>query len=168
MDSKMIKTNVDTKRVLHELSDTFESFEQRKLQDFKSVFQNLLLIMLKANTSAIDPLTYSTKAVLDVDESLDLKRLKESFLKLNVETKIRKFRSRSMSALTSIFKGGKKPMLSHSSTSINSNSGTPVVAIKHTKGHPHQVSDKDDEDETQSESESESYSSDPEDRKRRK
>lgn len=122
-----MKTNVDTKRVLNELSVTFETFEQRKIQDFKSVLHNLMLIMLKANTSAIDPLTYSTKTVLDVDESLDLKKLKESFQKLNNggdnNNKVRqnRFRSRSMSALSSIFKGGKKPILSQSSTSINSN-----------------------------------------------
>lgn len=144
MDSKMMKTNVDTKRVLNELCDTFETFEQRKVQDFKSVFHNLMLIMLKANTSAIDPLTYSTKTVLDIDESLDLKKLKESFQKLNVDNKVRqnRFRSRSMSALSSIFKGGKKPIPSQSSTSINSND---IPMLRHTGRQLDELSDKDDD-----------------------
>lgn len=147
MDSKLMKTNVDTKRVLNELCDTFETFEQRKVQDFKNVLQNILLILLKANTSSVDPLTYSTKTVLDIDESLDLKKLKESFQKMNADNKVRqtRFRSRSMSALSSIFKGGKKPILSQSSTSINSSE---VPALKQGRQNL-ELSDNDDDGENQ-------------------
>lgn len=143
-----MKTNVDTKRVLNELCDTFETFEQRKVQDFKNVLQNILLILLKANTSSVDPLTYSTKTVLDIDESLDLKKLKESFQKMNADNKVRqtRFRSRSMSALSSIFKGGKKPILSQSSTSINSSE---VPALKHPGRQNLELSDNDDDGENQ-------------------
>lgn len=148
MESKLIKANVDTKRILNELSDTFETFEQRKIQDFKSILQHLLLILMKANTSSIDPLTYSIKSVLEIDESLDLKKIKESFHKLNAHKKERqkRFRSRSMSALSSIFKGGKKPILSQSSTSINSSE---IPTLRQTGRQHMELSDNDDEDEDQ-------------------
>lgn len=171
MDSKLIKSSVDQKRILNELCDTFETFEQRKVQDFKSIFHNLLLILLKTNTSSIDPLTYSTKTVLDIDEMLDLKKLKESFQKQNsgnTITRQTRFRSRSMSALSSIFKTGKKPILSQSSTSINSNE---VLMSRNTgavgRRHQHENTDKEDEDEDEEDSETESsVSTEPEEKKR--
>lgn len=63
---------MDANRILREIENSMEQFEQKKLQDLKAVLQDFVLIQLKMHSGAVEVLTSIFQDISEIDEKADL------------------------------------------------------------------------------------------------